>query len=285
MKQEIIDLYDTFTHGGMTRRTFMTLLAGLVGGMPAAFVLLPKLENQSAQDGLIPVDDAEIVVEYITFVGMTGTVRAYLAKPEGDGPFPAVVVIHENRGLNPHIEDVARRAAAGFWAIAPDALSPLGGTPTNTDEARSLMGGLDRGETDANFAAAVTFAAEHEMTNGRVGCVGFCWGGGMANRLAIRSPELNAAVAFYGSQPDTDQVPQISAALMLHYAGLDTRINAGIEEYQSALDQSGKDYDLYLYEGVNHAFHNDTSPNRYDEAAATLAWERSMDFFNRHLRE
>jgi carboxymethylenebutenolidase len=284
MHQDIIDLYDRFTHGGLERREFLNRLAGVAGGMSAAAVLLPQLENDYRRPGIVAPTDERIQANYVTYPGVSGDVRAYHAAPRIPGPVPAVVVIHENRGLNPHIEDVARRAAAaGFWAIAPDALSPLGGTPSETDEARSRMGRLDAEQTRGDFVAGVTYAKDHEATTARVGCVGFCWGGGMANQLAVRSPDLGAAVAFYGRQPAAEDVPRIRAAVMLHYAGLDTRINAGIEAYEAALTAASVRYQLHMYDDVNHAFHNDTSPTRYDEAAARLAWERTIAFFRAEL--
>jgi carboxymethylenebutenolidase len=285
MDQKIIDLFDEFTHGGMDRRDFMSRLASIAGGMSAAIAVLPKLENDYRHPGMVSPDDARIRADYLTYPGASGGVRAYGAAPQGDGPFPAVIVIHENRGLNPHIEDVTRRAAAaGFWSMAPDALSPLGGTPEDVDEARSRMRQLDAEQTNGDFLAAIPFAQSHEMSTGRVGCVGFCWGRAMANRLAVRSPELAAAVAFYGRQPAASDVPEIRAAVQLHYAGLDERINAGIADYQAALDATRVHYELHMYEGVNHAFHNDTSPTRYNEAAARLAWQRTIEFFDTHLR-
>lgn len=284
MDRRIIDLYDEFTHGGMDRRTFMARLAALAGGMPLALSLLPKLRNDYSRPARVPESDSGIRTEYLTYPGETGDVRAYRAAPSGDGPFPAVLVIHENRGLNPHIEDVARRAAAaGFWSLAPDALSPLGGTPEDEDSARSLFGDLDSGDAVADLAAGVSFAAGRPDTTGRVGCVGFCWGGGMANRLAVRSGELDAAVAFYGRQPPAEDVPEIRAPLQLHYAEEDDRINAGIPPFREALEAAGVEYELHMYDGVDHAFHNDTSPTRYDEAAAELAWRRTVDFLERHL--
>jgi carboxymethylenebutenolidase len=282
--QDIIDLYDEFTHGTMSRAGFLSRLAGMVGGLPAAAIVMGRLENDYARGGVVDRKDRRIRAEYITYQGASGPVRAYHVRPAGDGPHPAVVVIHENRGLNPHIEDVARRAAAaGYWTLAPDALSPLGGTPDDTDEARTRMGELDADTTRADFVAGVEYAARHEETTGRVGCVGFCWGGAMANQLAVRAPSLSAAVAFYGRQPPVEDVPSIGAPLLLHYAGLDERINAGVAAFREALDASDKEYEIHVYEGVNHAFHNDTSPTRYDEAAARLAWRRTLEFFERHL--
>lgn len=283
MDQKIIDLYDEFTHGDTSRAGFLSRLAGLVGGLPAAGAVLTRLENDYGRR-ILPDTDARIRAQYLTYVGASGPVRAYHARPSTEGPYPAVVVIHENRGLNPHIEDVARRAAAeGFWTIAPDALSPLGGTPDDTDEARRLMGELDSDAARGDFLAGVDFAAGHEETDGRVGCVGFCWGGAMANQLAVHSPALAAAVSFYGRQPAAEDVPSVQASLQLHYAGLDERINQGIDAYREALEAAGKPYELHVYEGVNHAFHNDTSPTRYDEAAARLAWGRTIAFFREHL--
>jgi carboxymethylenebutenolidase len=211
--------------------------------------------------------------------------RASLARPQGAGPFPAVVVIHENRGLNPHIEDVTRRAAAaGFWALAPDALSPSGGTPADPDAAREAIQKLDMRLTTRDFVAAVAFAGAHAETTGQVGCVGFCWGGAMANQLAVEVPGLSAAVAFYGRQPDKADVPRIKAAVQLHYAGLDERINAGIADYEAALKEAGVRYELHMYDGVDHAFHNDTSVQRYNETAAKLAWKRTIEFLDRYVR-
>jgi len=284
--RRIIDLYDEFTHTSLGRRKFLARLAELTGSMSAAVVFLPQLENDYSKARVIAEGDTRIVEDYITYPGPQGDVRAYLATPAGNGAFPAVIVIHENRGLNPHIEDVARRAAtAGYLSIAPDALSPLGGTPPDTDEARTRMRALDAELTQANFLAAVSFAGTHAQSTGRVGCVGFCWGGGMANQLAVHSTELHAAVAFYGRQPASEDAAKIRASVLLHYAGLDTRINRGIADYEAALKAAGVDYTLYMYDGVNHAFHNDTSPTRYDEAAARLAWQRTIAFFDAKLKE
>jgi carboxymethylenebutenolidase len=211
--------------------------------------------------------------------------KGYLAIPkDAAGKLPAVIVIHENRGLNPHIRDIARRMALeGFVALAPDFLSPNGGTPANEDEARAMFQSLDIAAAVANGEATRAFLAGHEKTNGKVGAIGFCWGGGMVNRMAVASPELGAGVAYYGSQVPADQVPSIKAPLMLHYASLDERINAGIDAYKAALDANGKSYELHMYEGVNHAFNNDTSSARYDKAAADLAWSRTVEFLKKNL--
>jgi carboxymethylenebutenolidase len=211
--------------------------------------------------------------------------RGLLARPvDAGGPLPGIVVIHENRGLNPHIEDVARRAALeGFLAFAPDALTPLGGYPGTDDEGRTLQGQRDRAEMLEDFVAAVGFLQSHPDCTGKVGAVGFCYGGGVVNALAVRLPDLAAGVPFYGGQAAAEDVPAINAPLMLMYAGLDERVNAGWPAYEAALEANGKDYTVYFYEDVNHGFHNDTTP-RYDEEAATLAWERTIAFFNEHLR-
>ena len=285
MNQRIIELYDEFTHTALPRREFLTRLAQLTGSAAAAAALLPLLENDYAHARAIPKDDSRIQEDYIEYPGPQGAVRAYLATPMSTRRFPVVMVIHENRGLNPHIEDVARRAAAaGYLGLAPDALSPLGGTPADTDDARTRMQALDPELTVANFLAGVSFGRTHASSTGRVGCVGFCWGGGMANQLAVNSDELRAAVAFYGRQPAAEDVPKIKASVQLHYAGLDSRINRGIAAYERALRDAGTDYELYMYDGVNHAFHNDTSPTRYDEAASKLAWERTIAFFDAKLK-
>ena len=284
MDPRILELYDAFTHTPLGRRAFVARLARLAGGVSAALALLPLLENDYARAAVVPEDDARLDAQRVTYPGPRGPVRAYLARLGGDGPRPAVVVIHENRGLNPHIEDVARRAAvAGFLALAPDGLSSEGGTPEDPDRARELIEGLDPALARDVFLAALAWLQGHPASTGRVGCVGFCWGGGMANQLAVHAPELRAAVAFYGRPPASEDVARIRAALLLHYAGLDDRINQGISAFEAALREAGVDYELYRYEGVQHAFHNDTSPARYDEAAAKLAWQRTLAFLERRL--
>ena len=223
--------------------------------------------------------------EYVTYPGETGDVRAILARPDGDAKLPGVIVIHENKGLHPHIEDVTRRVAQeGFLAIGPDALSPLGGTPEDVDKATSLIRELDDESTLKNFLAAVAYLKTHPMSTGKVGCMGFCWGGGMSNQLAVHAPDLVAAVPFYGRQADSEDVPRIKASLLLHYAGLDERINQGIEAYEAALKAASVDYQIHIYEGAAHAFHNDTNPDRYHKAAAQLAWQRTIAFLNEKLK-
>ena len=232
-------------------------------------------------------DDAQVIGEYVEYSSPrgAGTMRGYLVRPAGsNGDLPGVVVVHENRGLNSHIEDVARRTAiAGFLAFAPDALTPLGGYPGNDDDGRTLQGQRDREEMQEDFIAAGGFLKSHEECSGAVGVVGFCYGGGICNMMAVRIPDLGASVPFYGGQPAVEDVPRINAPLLIHYAGLDERINAGWPAYEAALRANDKTYTMHMYEGVNHGFHNDTTP-RYDEAAATLAWQRTVDFFDRTLR-
>jgi len=285
MDRRVIELYDRFVHSAMGRREFLVELARLTGGVAAASTALALLENDYARAATIPTDDERIETSRMEYPGETGPVAAYLARPaQADEPLPAVVVIHENRGLNPHIEDVTRRLAVqGFLALAPDALSRLGGTPDDPDKARELIYTLQRGAARADFLAAVEWLAGRDACNGRVGCVGFCWGGGIAGQLAVHSPRLAAAVVYYGSQPAAEDVPRIEAPLLLHYAGLDERINAGIEPFVAAMKAAGTDYELHLYEGADHAFNNDTNAARYDEDAAKLAWSRTVEFLRRHL--
>jgi carboxymethylenebutenolidase len=285
MRQEIIDLYDDYTHARLDRRVFMDQLSKLAGGTAAAAALLPLLKANSAKAALVPPDDARLVTERITWPGASGEMTGYLARPaDAQGPLPAVIVIHENRGLNAHIEDVTRRMALeGFLALGPDFLSPAGGTPTDEDQAREMISALDPAQTSANAVATVTFLKGHEGSTGQVGAIGFCWGGAMCNQLAVAAPEIDAVVAYYGRQPDAAAVASIKSPIMLHYAGLDERINAGIPAYEEALKANGVDYTLHMYDGVNHAFNNDTSEARYDKAVADLAWGRTVEFLKQHL--
>jgi carboxymethylenebutenolidase len=285
MRQEIIDLYDDYTHERIGRRVFMDRLAVLAGGTAAASAVLPMLKNNYAKAAIVAPDDEGIAAEEVTFPGAAGEVRGYLVRPaDASGPLPGVVVIHENRGLNPHIEDVARRVALeGFVALAPDFLSPLGGTPEDEDQAREMIGQLDRAQTVENAVAAVAFLKDQDATTGRVGVIGFCWGGAMTNQVAVHSADVAAAVPYYGSQPAAEDVAKIQAPLLLQYAGLDERINAGIPAYEEALRAAGVDYTIHIYEGANHAFNNDTNEARYDKAAADLAWSRTIEFLKGHL--
>ncbi|ULQ56070.1 dienelactone hydrolase family protein [Flavihumibacter rivuli] len=282
MDQRIINLYDEYTHRPLSRDQFIKKLVLLTGSMAAAMGVLPMLEGTYAVAQTSPT--ADLFTERVNYPVEGGQMKAYVARPIAVKPYAAVIVIHENRGLNPHIEDVTRRAAeAGFLAIAPDALSLLGGTPANEDEARAMFAKLDMPATISSFAATLPYLRQRKDCNGNIGCVGFCWGGAMANNLAVSVPELKAAVAFYGRQPDAAQVGKIKAAVQLHYAGLDERVNAGKDIYEQALKANNIRYESYLYEGVNHAFHNDTSAARYNEAAAKLAWGRTIDFFRTYL--
>jgi carboxymethylenebutenolidase len=284
MDQQIIDLYDEYTHAPLDRRVFLERLAALTGGVAAAMAVLPLLENRAVAAVIAP-DDARVTAATVEFPGQGGTMKGYLAKPASGTKFGSVVVIHENRGLNAHIEDVARRlAVGGFLALAVDFLSPLGGTPANEDEARDMIGKLDPAATTANAIAAVAFLRTHPHGNGKVGAVGFCWGGGQVNQLAVNDPTLDAGVAYYGRQPDPADAAKIKAPLLLHYAGLDARINEGIPAYKAALDQAGVSYRVFIYEGVNHAFNNDTSAERYNAEAAKLAWDRTLAFLAEKLK-
>ncbi|MDD2792115.1 MAG: dienelactone hydrolase family protein [Sediminibacterium sp.] len=283
MNQEIIDLYDEYTHAPLSRNEFIKRLTILAGSLTAAMSILPLIEVNAAGAAITAADDLE--TGYISYEGVNGTMKAYMAKPSTNQKLPAVVVIHENRGLNARIEDVARRAAkAGYLAIAPNILSPLGQLPENDDELRAKFSTLKPEESLQNFIRAFGYLRTSKDCNGQFGCVGFCWGGAMANNLAVEVPDLKAAVAFYGRQPNTEAVGRIKAAVQLHYGGLDERVNAGIPAYEAALKLNNTPYELYLYEGVNHAFHNDTAPTRYNEAAAKLAWQRTLDFFQKHLK-
>ena len=279
-----IRLYDEYTHAPLPRRVFLERLAVIAGGATAAAALLPMLENNYAHAGQVGEDDPRIKCKRETIDGASGPLRGYLVRARKAGPVPAVLVIHENRGLNAHIEDVARRVgSAGFVAFAVDLLSSAGGTPTDEDRARTMIGALDPATALADARAAVAWLARVKGTTGKVGAVGFCWGGGMVNRLAVAEPNLAAGVVFYGMSPALDGVPAIKAALLLHYAGLDERINATVPDYEAALKAAGKRYELYRYEGVEHAFHNDSNAARYNADAAALAWDRTVAFLTKNL--
>lgn len=282
MDQRIINLYDEYTHQPLPRDVFIKRLVKITGSMAAAMSILPMIETNYAHAAVTQAD--ELVTEKINYDGVNGKMSAYVARPKKEGKYATVMVIHENRGLNPHIEDVTRRAAkAGYLAIAPDALAPQGGTPESQDQARDMFAKLNADENLKNFIKGFEYAKTRKDCNGSFGCVGFCWGGGLSNQLAVNMPDLKAAVAFYGRQPDAADVPKIKAAVQLHYGALDERINAGIPAYEEALKKAGVHYELYIYEGANHAFHNDTSTARYNEAAAKLAWQRTLDFYKKYL--
>ncbi|MCG5484386.1 MAG: dienelactone hydrolase family protein [Sinorhizobium meliloti] len=283
--QAMIDAYDEYTHLTLDRRRFMERLTALAGTAAAAAAIAPMLAADSAKAEMIAETDERIKGEDITYPGADGEMKGYLVRPaDASGKLPAVIVIHENRGLNPHIRDVARRMALeGFVALAPDFLSPDGGTPADEDKAREMISALDATETNENAVATVSFLKGHAESTGNVGAIGFCWGGGLVNRLAVNAPDLKAGVAYYGAQAKAEDVPKIKAALLLHYAGLDERINAGIEAYRKALTENGKDVTIHVYEGVNHAFNNDTSAARYNKEAADLAWQRTVEFLKTKL--
>lgn len=285
MDQQIINLYDEYTHKPLSRDVFLKRLAKITGSMALALSLTPLLESNHAKAATIAEDDPDLETETIGYEVNDITMYAYTAKPVKRVNMGAVMVIHENRGLNEHIKDVTRRAAkAGYLAMAPDALSESGGTPANEDEARKLFATLDTNKNLSNFIKSVDFLRARKECNRKVGVVGFCWGGGIANQLAVHVPNLNAAVAFYGRQPDPADVPKIKCPVQLHYAGLDERTNAGIPAYEEALKKAGVVYELYMYPNVNHAFHNDTSEARYNADAALHAWKRTLDFFEAHLK-
>jgi carboxymethylenebutenolidase len=286
IKQEVFDLYDDYAHSRINRRDFMQNLSMYaVGGLTVSSLmsfLMPDYKNTLQ----VKADDPRITSEYIHYDSPEGggSIKALLSKPaDAKGTLGGVVVVHENRGLNPYIEDVAKRVAlAGFIAIAPDALSPLGGYPGNDDTGREMQSKRDRNEMLEDFIAAYGYLKNNKDCNGKVGVVGFCFGGWIANMMAVRIPGLSAAVPFYGSQPAAEDVPKIQAPLLLQYAGLDTRVNEGWPAYEAALKANGKAYTAYIYPNVNHGFHNDTTP-RYDKAAAELAWQRTIDFFKAKL--
>jgi len=286
MRDDVIRLYDEFTHDRIDRRAFLKRLAGIAGGTAAAYALLPLLANDYAQAATVAADDERLVAGKVEYPADDGKLLSgYLCcLRKTRGKRPAVVVIHENRGLNPHIEDVTRRMAlAGFLALAPDGLSRAGGTPADEDQARELIGKLDAERTRADYLSALKFLKSHKRSTGRLGAIGFCWGGGMSGRLATLSADLRAAVVFYGAPPPVEEVPKIKGALLLHYGGLDTRINERVPAFQAALDAADVRYALHMYEGANHAFHNDTNTARYDAAAATLAWQRTIAFLTKEL--
>ena len=282
MDQRIINLYDEYTHKPLTRGEFLRRLAMITGSTATAMAVLPLIESNYAQAAV--TSDQDLFTERISYPGVQGEMQAYVARPKEEKKYPTVIVIHENRGLTPHIEDVTRRAAAaGYLAIAPNALAPIGGTPANEDEARQKFTTLKAEDNLANFIKVFDYLPGREDSNGKYGCVGFCWGGLMSNNLAVNVAQLKAAVAFYGRQPKAEDVSKIKAALQLHYAGLDEGVNAGIPAFEEALKKNNITYEKYIYEGVNHAFHNDTSTARYNEAAAKLAWSRTLEFFKKYL--
>lgn len=284
--QELLELYDYYAHGKITKREFLDRAGKFAVGGLTATAILASLSPNYALARQVDFTDPDIRPEYIKYPSPNGhgEVRGYMVYPsKATGPVGSVVVVHENRGLNPYIEDVARRVAkAGFVALAPDGLSSVGGYPGNDDKGRELQSRVDPEKLMNDFFAAVEFLRQHDATTDKVGIVGFCYGGGVANAAAVAYPELAAAVSFYGRQPRPEDVPRIQAPVLLHYAELDTRINEGWPAYEAALKAHGKTYEAHIYPGVNHGFHNDSTP-RYDEAAAKLAWDRTIDWFKRYL--
>ena len=287
IKQEVFDLYDDYAHNRVNRREFVQKLSAFAVGGLTVGSLMSFLSPDYQEKIQVKKDDPRLKSEYINYQSPKGggKIKALLSMPvDTKKKLGGIIVVHENRGLNPHIEDVARRAAlAGFVSLAPDALSPLGGYPGNDDEGRDMQSKRDRNEMSEDFLAAYDYLKNHKNCNGKVGVVGFCFGGGIANMMAVRIPDLAAAVPFYGGQPAIEDVPQIKAPLQLHYAELDTRVNAGWPAYEAALKEHKKEYTAYIYPNVNHGFHNDTTP-RYDKAAAELAWKRTIDFFSEKLK-
>jgi carboxymethylenebutenolidase len=285
---ELLALFDQYVHGGLDRRGFLDRASKFAIGGITAGMLLDALNPQFAAAQQVKKDDERIKAEYVTFPSPSGydTTRGYLVRPSNaSGKLPGILVVHENRALNPHIEDIARRLALdNFIALAPDALAPLGGYPGDEDKARELFPKLDQAKTREDFVAAAQYLQKLPDCTGRIGVVGFCYGGGIANMLATRLPDLGAAVPFYGNQPPAQDAAKIKAPLLIHYAETDERINAGWPAYEAALKAANVPYTMYKYPGTQHGFNNDTTP-RYDEAAAKLAWQRTVDFFNAHLRK
>jgi len=287
IQQEVFDLYDDYAHNRLNRRDFVQkLTAYAVGGITVTSLMSFLMPDYHGTTEVKP-DDPRVQSTYINYPSPKGggTIKALLATPTDSKPkWGGVVVVHENRGLNPYIEDVARRVAlSGFIALAPDALTPLGGYPGDDDKGREMQSKRDRNEMLEDFIAGYDYLVKHKDCNGKVGVVGFCFGGGIANMMAVRIPDLAAAVPFYGGQPSAEDVPKIHAPLLLHYAGLDTRVNEGWPAYEAALKANNKSYAAYIYPNVNHGFHNNTTP-RYDKAAADLAWQRTIDFFKEKLK-
>ena len=286
MDQRIIDLYDEFVHTHFNRRLFLEKAAKLTGSMSAAAALLPLLQSNYALAATIAADDSRIGTERVTYKGASGDVNAYLAKPKDEAKHGGIVVVHQNRGLNPHIEDIARRLAVeGYMALAVDFLSQLGGTPADEDTAMAMFSKLDKDKVTGDANSAVAYLRSRPDSNGKVGVIGFCWGGDVANRTAVTNPTLNAVSVYYGVAPDLALAPNIKAALLLNYADpkIDTRVGATVPPYEQALKTANIKYSLYYYEGANHAFNDDTNSARYNEAAAKLAWQRTLALFKANV--
>ncbi len=287
IKQEVFDLYDDYAHSRINRRTFLDKLSLYAVGSVTVPSLLSFIMPNYQDKIQVAEDDPRLKTETVPYDSPKGggTISGQLSMPRDiSGKLPGILVVHENRGLNPHIADVGRRAAlAGFVSLSPDALSPLGGYPGTDDEGREMQRKRDRNEMLEDFIAGFNYLKNHPDCTGNVGVVGFCFGGWISNMMAVKVPDLKASVPFYGGQPDSDQVPQIKAPLMLHFAELDKRVNEGWPAYEQALKENNKEYQAFMYPGVNHGFHNDTTP-RYDKAAADLAWNRTIEFFEEKLK-
>ena len=286
MDQRIINLFDEYTHKPLKREDFLAKLTKLAGGTAAAMAILPMLEGKYALANQVSEEDEDLTMEDISYASKNCTKKGYLVMPKkAKGKLGAVLVVHENRGLTPHIKDVTRRIAkAGFIALGIDALSPFGGTPANEDEGRAMFPKLDPTQNIENIKSGLDYLRALKNSNKKTGCVGFCWGGAIANAMAVSDPLLNAAVPYYGRQAAAVDVPKIKAKLMLQYAGMDERVNEGIPAYEAALKENKIDYKLYIYEGAQHAFNNDSSPARYNAEVAKLAWDRTIAFFKEELK-
>jgi carboxymethylenebutenolidase len=285
MEKRVTDLYNDYKRKRSSRREFIGKLAKIVGGTAGAMALVPVLEENVIIASGKHKKEPELVTDFIKYPAESGEMRAFLARPKKGKKFPAVIVIHENRGLVPHIQDVTRRLATeGFLAIAPDALTPVGGTPEDVTNVGALFKQLDSAQTTKNFVAAVKYLETNPLSNGKVGCTGFCWGGAMTNQVAVNSPDLDAAVPYYGRQPSAEDVSRIKAPIMAHYAENDAGINAGIAAFEEALKKNNKEYQIFIYPGTGHGFNNDTNPERYKEEAAKLAWGRTVAFFKEKLK-
>jgi carboxymethylenebutenolidase len=287
MDQRYIDLYDEFTHTGMQRRVFMERLAKMAGGTAAATAIASMIGPNYAKAAMTKPDDPRLTMEMLTFSGKTGPIQGYHVRPKGNAKLPAIVVIHENRGLNPHIQDVARRLALeGYNALVPDALSPMGGTPApaEQDKAAQMIAKLDTNDTTANYVAAVSYMKSEKGSTGKVGLIGFCWGGGFVNLTSIASPDVTVASVYYGLALKPTDVPKLHAPTIVNLGALDQRIDGTYPPFEEALKGSGKNYTIYKYEGANHAFNNDSDSTRYVEPAAKLAWQRTLDLFKKYLK-
>lgn len=285
MDKKVTDLYNDYRNGRSDRRSFIKKVALLTGSVATARALFPALRENELRAATAEQTDPDLITEFIKYPAATGDMRAYMARPKTGAKFASVIVIHENRGLVPHIQDVTRRMAReGFLAIAPDALSPVGGTPDDISNVGELFKKLNGDETTKNFVAAVKYLKTHPNSTGKVGCTGFCWGGAMTNQVAVNAPDLNAAAPYYGRQPSEEDVAKIKAPVIAHYAENDAGINAGIEAFEAALKKYGKEYQIFIYPGTGHGFNNDTNPDRFKEEAARLAWSRTVGFFKEKMK-